>query len=263
MRHVLRLTVFLLMVTWFGEALGDGLYPAGYATLLSDHVRSGVVDYAGIKGREAFVEDVLDSMAAVDPAVLSAQDRMAFYVNAYNLWTIKLILEHWPGIRSIKEAGSLIRSPWKRKFVRLAGGTVSLDDIEHGILRREYHDARLHFALNCASLSCPPLAGVPYQGRTLDAQLDAQTASFINDPAQTFAADGRLHVSKIFDWYGEDFGGETGVWTFIRRYAGPQLAAAMDAMADHRIVYSDYDWSLNDRPPARRPSTPDAAPVRP
>jgi len=263
MRPVLRVTIFLLLATCCGQARGEGLYPAGYAALLAVHVRDGVVDYAGLKAQETLFDNVLDAMAAVDPLALAQQDRIAFYINVYNAWTIKLILNHWPGIRSIKDAGSFIRSPWKREFVRLAGKTVSLDDIEHGILRRQYGDKRLHFALNCASMSCPPLAGVPYQGQTLNAQLDAQTAAFINDPTQTFAADGRLHVSKIFDWYGEDFGGETGALAFIRHAAAPGLATAMDALTDHRLVYMDYDWSLNDRPRAKGPSAPDAAPERP
>ena len=260
MRPGICLVIFLVLATGCVEAWGEGPYPAGYAAVLTAHVRDGGVDYAGLKEQEAFFNAVLEAMAAVDPAVLPPSERIAFYINAYNAWTIKLILDHWPGIRSIKEAGNILRSPWKREFVRLAGKTVSLDAIEHGILRRQYGDARLHFALNCASMSCPPLAGVPYQGQTLNAQLDAQTAAFVNDPAQTFVVDGRLHVSKLFDWYGEDFGGETGVWAFIRRFAGPRLATAMDALADHRLVYADYDWSLNDRPRGARPSAPAAAP---
>ena len=257
MRYALYLTFFLLLAACSGEARGENLYPDGFATLLTAHVHDGVVDYAGLKVQEAALNDVLDAMAAIDPAKLSREDRIAFYVNAYNAWTIKLILQHWPGIRSIKEAGSFLRSPWKQDFVRLDGKTISLDGVEHGILRRQYSDPRLHFALNCASMSCPPLAGVPYAGARLDDQLNAQTAAFINDPAQTFVADGRLHVSKIFDWYGEDFGGEAGVWTFIRRYAGPGLAKAMDGLPSHGLVYMDYDWSLNDRP------RPKSSPERP
>ena len=251
MRFVLHLTLLLVLAACCGEARGENLYPANYAAVLSAHVHDGVVDYAGLKAGEAAFNDVLATMAAVDPAKLGREERIAYYVNAYNAWTIRLILDHWPGIRSIKEAGSFLRSPWKQDFVRLDGKTISLDGIEHGILRRQYSDPRLHFALNCASMSCPPLAGVPYAGAHLDDQLNTQTAAFINDPTQTFVADGRLHVSKIFDWYGEDFGGPPGVWTFIRRYAGPDLARAMDALSSHDLVYMEYDWSLNDRPRAK------------
>jgi len=257
MGRTLLLAALLALCLFFGEAMGQS-YQAGYASLLAAHVRDGVVDYAGLKDQEPLVDAVLNDMAAVDTAGLSRQDRIAFYINAYNAWTIKLILEHWPGIRSIKEAGSFFRSPWKRDFVRLDGKTMSLDDIEHGILRRQYSDPRLHFALNCASMSCPPLASVPYDGKDLEAQLNERTKAFINDPTQTFVADGRLHVSKIFDWYGEDFGGEAGAWTFIRRFATPRLATAMDALADHGLVYNEYDWSLNDRP---RPAPPAGSPA--
>ncbi len=220
---------------------------APYAALLAAHVRGGVVDYAGLKKDEARLSAYLDALAAVDPAALSRQDRFAYYVNVYNAWTLKLILEHYPGIRSIKEAGSLLRSPWKRALVRLWAGTVSLDDVEHGILRPEFRDPRVHFAVNCASKSCPPLADAPYAGETLDAALDAAARNFVNDPANTFFGDGTLHVSRIFDWYAEDFGGPEGVWAFIRRFAAPPLAGAMDAAGRRDLAYTPYDWSLNGR----------------
>ncbi|EFL51986.1 protein of unknown function DUF547 [Solidesulfovibrio fructosivorans JJ]] len=225
-------------------AAGDD---AGYGGLLMRHVADGRVDYAGLKTDEARLDAALEAMSRVDPAALSPQAQFAYYINVYNAWTLKLILEHYPGIRSIKEAGSFFRSPWKRSFVRLRDGVVSLDDIEHGILRSRFHDPRVHFAVNCASKSCPPLADAPYRGETLDAQLDAATKAFINNPKNTFFKDGALHVSRIFDWYGEDFGGATGVWTFIRRFADPALAREMDAAPRHELVYDPYDWSLNGR----------------
>ena len=257
------LLLLLLLVVFAGEAYGQESYQDMYGALLAAHVQNGVVEYGGLKKQGKQVQAVLDSLAAIDPATLSAADQKAYYINAYNLWTLELILEHWPGIRSIKEAGSFIRSPWKRNFVRLHGGAVSLDDIEHGILRRQFSDPRVHFALNCASRSCPPLAAQPYRGESLDAQLEERTAAFINNPANTFVRQGRLHVSKIFDWYSDDFGGGDGVWAFIRHYAGPQLAASLNTVTDRRLLFTDYDWSLNDRPfPSRSPKDGDAA-VRP
>lgn len=220
---------------------------APYAALLARFVHDGVVDYAGLKGSETQLDAYLDVLAQTDADALSRDAQFAFYINAYNAWTLKLILEHYPGIRSIKDAGSFFRSPWKRDFVRLRAGTVSLDDIEHGILRPRFHDPRVHFAVNCASKSCPPLAGLPYRGATLDAMLDAVTRAFLNNPANTFFKDGRLHVTRIFDWYGEDFGGPAGVWAFVRRFAAPPLAAQMDAATDRTLVYTPYDWSLNGR----------------
>jgi hypothetical protein len=260
MHPLFGLIFFLLFAVTGVPVSAQTSYYDDYAVLLANYVSHGVVDYAGLKEHGGHVNRVLDVMASVDPQRLSDADRIAYYINVYNAWTLQLILEHWPGIRSIKEAGSLIRSPWKRKFVRLYTGTVSLDAIEHDILRRTFPDPRIHFALNCASRSCPALAAEPYQGRTLSEQLQARTAAFINNSANTFVRDGRLHVSRIFDWYGEDFGGRDGIWTFIRRSAGPTLAAAMDAVTDRRLVFTEYDWSLNDRPlPGRSSGAGDAA----
>jgi hypothetical protein len=218
-----------------------------YADLLAAYVREGVVDYAGLKTREKTLDAYLAILAGVDPDTLTQKEQFAYYINVYNAWTLKLILEHYPGIRSIKDAGSLLRSPWKRDFVRLSGRTVSLDVIEHGTLRARFNDPRLHFAVNCAAKSCPPLAAVPYRGDTLDAALDAATLAFVNNPGQIYMKDGALHVSRIFDWYADDFGGSEGVWTFIRHFAGPELARQMDAAPSRKLAYTDYDWSLNGR----------------
>lgn len=236
-----------LVLLSVGVALAGPDRDAPYAALLSGHVHDGRVDYAGLKSREKDLDAYLDALAAVDPESLSRSDRFAYYINVYNAWTLKLILEHYPGIGSIKEAGSLLRSPWKRAFVRLQSGTVSLDDVEHGILRPMFRDPRVHFAVNCASVSCPPLAGAPYEGASLDAALDAAARRFINNPANTFFRDGTLHVSRLFDWYGDDFGGRQGVWAFIRRYADPELAGRMDAAKERTLAYLPYDWSLNGR----------------
>ncbi len=218
-----------------------------YADLLRQAVSDGLVDYQILKAREGQLDAYLAAQAAVDPASLDKGSRIAFYINLYNAATLKLILEYSPGIRSIKEAGSLVRSPWKRKFIRLSGQTVSLDHIEHGLLRPEARDPRIHFAVNCASKSCPPLAAAPYRGDTLDSALDAATRAFVNNPGNTYFMGDTLHVSRIFDWYADDFGGEPGVWDFIRRHADPALARPMDGAMRRRLVYDPYDWSLNGR----------------
>jgi hypothetical protein len=248
MSHFLGLAFLLTLVAVPALAGTPPDYLDPCSALLNEYVHEGVVDYAGFKAGQGRLEALLERMAAVDPDALARPERLAFYINAYNLWTIRLILDHWPGIRSIKEAGSLLRSPWKRPFVRLAGKTVSLDDIEHGILRRHYPDPRLHFVLNCASKSCPPLLSEPYRGQTLEAMLEARTRACLNDPAAVRVSDGRLYVSRLFDWYAEDFGGKQGVVDFIRRYADPALAAALDGLSDRQPVFMEYDWSLNDTP---------------
>ena len=133
-------------------------------------------------------------------------------------------------------------------FRSLGGKTLSLDDIEHGILRRDYPDPRLHFALNCASKSCPPLLSTPYRGDDLEARLEERTRACLNDPAGARIDGHRLRLVRLLDWYADDFGGRDGQWAYVRRFAAPALGAAMDALADRRPVYDDYDWSLNDAP---------------
>lgn len=244
-KHILRWAVLLVLLLAPCSAMGAAPDVTVYASLLARYVRDGRVDYAGLKTQEKELAAALYAMGQVVPETLSPKDQFAYYINIYNAWTLKLILDHYPGIRSIKDAGSLLRSPWKQEFVQLHDSIVSLDTIEHGILRRRFHDPRLHFAVNCASKSCPPLVGVPYSGENLDAQLDTAARNFINAPNNTYFKDGVLHVSRLFTWYDEDFGGETGVWTFVRRFADPPLTRQMDATGQHRLAYDAYDWSLN------------------
>lgn len=215
-----------------------------YAELLAHHVRDGVVDYGGLKGQEAHLDRYLDYLAGIDPDGLSDKERFAFYANAYNAWTLKLILDNYPGIKSIKDTGSLWQSPWKKKIARIDGGLLTLDEIEHDILRPQFRDPRIHFAVNCASKSCPPLFGVPFNGRDLDQQLDRVTRSFINDPAR-YRMDGDvLYVSRIFKWYGDDFNNDP--IAYFRKYAEGQLQSELQARPqDLRVKFLDYDWSLN------------------
>ena len=217
-----------------------------FGELLTQYNQDGRVDYAGLKQEEARLDRYLESLARVDPGALTRNDRFAFYVNAYNAWTIKLILSGYPGVESIKDLGSLLKSPWKRKFVKINGATVSLDHIEHDILRPEFKDPRVHFAVNCASRGCPPLYGEPFAGDKLDAQLDAVTGRFINDPRYNRLEENTLYVSRIFKWFGEDFNDD--IIGFFERYASPALKAAITARRPALdIRYLDYDWSLNGR----------------
>lgn len=217
-----------------------------YAGLLSRYVADGVVDYRGLKAAEKTLDRYLDMLSAVDPAELSASDRFAFYANAYNAWTIKLILNHYPGIESIKEAGSLLRSPWKKRFVKLDGRMMTLDEIEHDTLRAEFKDPRIHFAVNCASKGCPPLYHEPFEGSKLEKQLDDATRRFINDPGRYRLDDRILYVSKIFDWYGADFDHDP-VGYFIQ-FADDDLKARLVRQRSRlKVDYLDYDWSLNGR----------------
>ena len=230
-------------LTATGAARAEAVDYSAYAELLRAHVRDGVVDYAGFKRDEARLDGFLERSGRVDPASLSREERFAYYINAYNAWTIKLILTGYPGVKSIKELGSLLQSPWKKPFVKIGGRTLTLDDIEHSILRPEFKDARVHFAINCASKGCPPLLTEPYRGAVLDEQLNRVTTAFLNRPGNYRLDGNRLHVTSIFKWFGEDFG---NVLDFYTRYAQGELKQALLAGRDRiKIDYLDYDWSLN------------------
>lgn len=215
-----------------------------YAQLLQRHVHEGVVDYGGLKRQEALLDQYLDYLAGIDPDDLADKERFAFYANAYNAWTLKLILGHYPGIESIKDTGSFWESPWKKKMVRIDGGLLTLDEIEHDILRPQFQDPRVHFAINCAAKSCPPLYNIPFNGQDLDRQLDHTTRSFINDPARYRIDGNTLYVSRIFKWFGEDF--DEDPIGFFQKYAEGDLQSELQTRSqDLRVKFLDYDWSLN------------------
>jgi len=240
---------------------------AAWTALLRKHValRGGGVAsqlrYAGMATDRAALKAYLDALSAVSRAAFegwSKPQQMAFLINAYNAYTVELILTRYPKLESIKDLGNLLSSPWKPKFIRLLDGQMSLDDIEHETLRARgrYDDPRIHFAVNCASIGCPMLREEAYLAERLDAQLDQQVQRFLADRSRNRynAANGRLEVSKIFDWYGDDFKqghhGISSLAAFLARYAD-QLAdtpAGRDAVRGQRaaIAFLDYDWKLND-----------------
>jgi hypothetical protein len=240
---------------------------APWTTLLRKHVRlvrggrATQLAYAGVKADGAALKVYLDSLSAVTPAAFAGwtkAERQALLINAYNAFTVELILTRYPDLKSIKDLGNLLSSPWKPKWIALLGTQVSLDDIEHAMLRKrgDYDDPRVHFAVNCASIGCPALREKAFVAARLDAQMEEQTLRFMSDGARNRynAQRGRLELSKIFDWYGEDFRlGHRGIASlpaFAARYAD-QLA---DAPAAHEriraasvdIAFADYDWALND-----------------
>ena len=238
------LSIILLLAGTAGATLAGGVDNSIYGELLAKHVRSGRVDYDGFKSDEALLDQYLSILSGTDPQSLTRNHQFAFYINAYNAFTIKLILTHYPEINSIKEIGSFFSGPWSKKFISLDGWNVSLDHIEHEVLRPRFKDPRIHFAINCAARSCPPILDRPYEGDRIEAQLDTQTRAFINNPKSTFVKDDKLFISKIFDWFEEDF--NDNPLLFIRQYAGDRLRADLDAAGPEvKIVYLHYNWSLN------------------
>lgn len=221
---------------------------AALAPLLRAHVRDGLVDYKALSQDRARLDAYLAGLAAVDSqAGWTADQRFAYWINAYNAWTLQLMLDN-PDVASIRDIGWPF-SPWKRTFIPLTplrGAVISLDSIEHEIIRVEHPDPRLHMALVCASRSCPPLRAEPYVATRLDAQLDDQARIFLNDPSKNRVdvSGGTLHLSKIFSWYGGDFDKVGGVNAFVARYLPAEQAEAVrgDGLTTQWL---SYDWSLN------------------
>jgi hypothetical protein len=232
--------------------------------LLKTHVRwlpdgkQSRVDYAAFARDRAALRRVLDAFSAVPAADFErwpAAQRMAFLINAYNAFTIELVLTRYPELASIKDLGSLFRSPWKIEFFQLLGAKRHLDWVEHEQLRPKFADPRVHAAVNCASIGCPALRPEAFSAARLDAQLEDGMQRFLGDRTRNRVRDGRIEANPIFKWYREDF--EKGQQGFSRledvfaRYA-LQLSDRPDEQAKLReralpVSFLDYDWSLNDQ----------------
>lgn len=230
---------------------------SAFDAMLKRHVvpiaGSSEVDYAGFKNDRAALGDYLLAMSKISQDEFDAwplEHQLAFLINAYNAGTIELILTRYPDIQSIRE----ISSPWGQKFISLFGENVSLDKIEHGLIRGDrYNEPRIHFAVNCASIGCPPLLNAAYEGDMLDAQLDASTQLFLSDTSRNYLDGKTIYVSKIFRWYRKDFeqgwGGANSLGEFLALY--PQALNLNDDQIERlssgkiKIKTTDYDWDLN------------------
>lgn len=253
-------------VTPVGWAQGFDHRHAAWSQLLSQQVvllrdgQASQVRYSGFAAQREDMRHYLATLSAVTrdefDAFTQAQ-QMAFLINAYNAFTVELVLTRYPGLTSIKELGSLLTSPWKSRWIKLRGNTVSLDDIEHGWLRKRgvYDDPRIHFAVNCASIGCPMLREEAYVHDRLEQQLDQQTHRFMSDKTRNrwHAQLGRLELSRIFEWYAEDFRlGHRGIDSlhlFLSQHAhlltNQEADRARIRSPQVVIHYLDYDWRLN------------------
>ncbi len=215
--------------------------------LLRKHVdASGMVDYKGfLKDREE-LENYLDQLSrnAPDPETWTEEERVAYWINAYNAFTVKLIIDNYP-VKSIQDLHPTIHVPgvstvWHKKFFTIGGKETSLDEIEHDILRKKFNEPRIHFAINCASFSCPPLRSEAYTAPKLDAQLDEMARRFINDPDRNRLSPDNPALSKIFSWFTGDFTRTGSLISFINQYASIQINEDAD------VDYLEYDWALNE-----------------
>jgi hypothetical protein len=238
---VLALAFAALPARAFDHSAWDALLRKHVVVLPGEHASQ--VRYDGFAADRQALKGYLGALSAVSQAQFDAwtkDERKAFLVNAYNAFTVEKILTRWPDIRSIWDFGKLFGNPFKDDFFRLLGRPMTLDGIEHGMLRKPgaYDDPRVHYAVNCASIGCPMLREEAYVAPRLDAQLDQQAVRFLADRTRNRYRDGRLEVSRIFDWFKEDFEPRA---KYFSRYAG----ALGYPGGDVPIEFLDYDWSLN------------------
>ncbi len=215
--------------------------------LLATFVRNGVVDYTGLKTRATDLDAYLTMLASLDPDAYDRDEKLALYINAYNAATLRLVLNYWPGLGSIKELPNSKR--WKDKRWRVAGKLMSLDEIEHQVLRSKFKEPRIHFAIVCASIGCPILRSEAFVASRINVQLEDQTHLALNDPRylQWDPASRTLRVTKIFNWFREDFQqGDATIVDFIAARLPDDTARAIRSdRTTIRVDYLDWDWTIN------------------
>ncbi len=242
----------------FDHRIWDGLVNK-HVHMIRDG-QASEVDYRAFLQKHQELRTYLSQLSAVKArefATWTKTEQLAFLINAYNAYTIELILTRYPKLDSIKDLGSFLRSPWKKEFVPLLGEMRSLDDIEHGMIREKgvYNEPRIHFAVNCASIGCPALLNEAFTSGKLAQQLEKVTRAFLADRTRNRynAKTGTVEISQIFDWYREDFESGWHGWHSLDQF----LAQYADSLTDTttaknkvvaggaKIKFIDYDWKLN------------------
>lgn len=206
------------------------------------------IDYHAAMNARGGLHGYMRELEAVPVSSLNRDEQFAYWVNLYNALTVATVLDHYPvdTIRDIDiSSGLFSNGPWEATLVEVETMPLTLDDIEHRILRPVWRDARVHYAVNCAALGCPNLYREPFEAERLDSQLDQAARRFVNHPRGARLEEGELHVSSIYAWFQSDFGGsDRGVIAHLRRYAEPELTAQLAGIEE--IEDHDYDWALND-----------------
>jgi hypothetical protein len=245
-----RLILPLLLCLSSTAGAFDHAHPS-WDALLKRHVvlldagKASRLRYADMARERPALKAYLASLSQVGEAEFnrwSRAEQMAFLINAYNAFTVEKILTRYPELRSIWDFGKLFGNPFRDRFFVLLGAPKSLDEVEHGILRKAYREPRIHFAVNCASVGCPMLREEAYVAQRLERQLEEQAQRFLSDRSRNRWRDGRLEVSRIFDWFKEDFEPREAYFMKYARLLGVPPGAGAP------LAFLDYDWSLNDSP---------------
>ncbi len=249
-RRLLFLSLVAIIITMFhfekvvvaneGVSQEDELH-SNWAEILQKYVIGGRVDYYGIQQDEKQLQVYLDNISDVQVGQLSRDAQLALYINAYNACTVKLILDEIEDgeiVDSIKDIGGFFTSPWDIPFCKVGGEVLTLNNIEHDIIRPKFQDNRIHFAVNCASNSCPKLYSTAFLPSILDSQLEEATISFLNDKKSNYIKGKALYLSRIFKWYGEDFSNDP-VSFYLKKTQNVEDSSTL------KVKYLAYDWSLN------------------
>jgi hypothetical protein len=215
--------------------------------LVKAHVKpTGLVDYKGFVREKAKLESYLKLLSANAPdrKTWTKNQQLAYWINAYNAFTVKLIVDNYP-VKSIRDLGPTLKIPmikdvWHYKFFKIGGVESSLDEIEHSILRKEFDEPRIHFAINCASVSCPPLLNEAFVAEKIESQLTKVTTSFINDSSRNKITSNQAQISSIFSWFKGDFTKKGTLIDFLNTYSKVKLKSSA------KISHLDYNWNLNE-----------------
>ena len=237
MKYILKLLLITLFPIFsFGQAPSHSQWNSLLQACVSPN---GQVNYKAFKSRQSELDSYLKTLSgAVPSGNWTKNEKMAYWINAYNAYTIKLILNHYP-IKSIMDIEKDGVSPWDQKFIKMHGKSYTLNEIEHTILRKQFSEPRIHFAVNCASQSCPALMNKAYTAKNLSSELEKSTRKFINNSEHNKISSNSVKVSKIFEWFKEDFTKNGTLIDFLAKYADTKI----DDNAT--ISYLEYDWSLN------------------
>jgi len=240
-----------LLVAWTLPCLANSPSPdhSAFDGLLHRYVVATGVDYrtwSQNKEDRAALRNYLAMLEQQSPSRMERSEALAYWINLYNAATLNLVLEHYP-VASIKDIGTALSSPWKKKVVTVEGKQLSLNEIENDIVRPSFLEPRIHFALNCAARSCPPLRNGVFVGAQLETELEEQTVAFVGDTKKNYVDDkGTLHLSKLFDWYAKDFEESKGsAVAFAKPYITALQALATTGITPP-VKFEDYDWSLNE-----------------
>ncbi len=239
MKKTLLCFTFLLFVATSFFAQSESLHST-YDTILKNYVIDGLVDYPSLKENREALDSYLQNLAKITEAEFNTwneNEQLAYLINLYNADTLQLIIDNYP-VDSIRDIGNIFRGPWDQKVVSLFGEMITLDNLEHDIIRVDYDEPRIHMVLVCAAIGCPPLVSEAYEGRTLIEQMDTQSHAYLHSE-KGFVLDrekGTVYLSSIFKWYGDDFDSVKG---FAEQYSGEDLEGLS-------IKWLDYDWSLNE-----------------